>query len=101
MLSRWLTNKCEPIPYGPGALDPEVLKTAPRKTLLDRFEQHTQRCPSCKRVGTLPDCMSKGILTPFPSGTSHRECRTCSFVELSRNLQGAFCGKIFSLQSMI
>lgn len=49
-LHKWLTSKAAPFPWGPGALDPASLRNASRKTLLDRFEQHTQHCPSCSRV---------------------------------------------------
>lgn len=49
-LRRWLAKHADPIPWGPGSLDPALLSDQPRSELLNRYTQHVQHCPSCSKV---------------------------------------------------
>ena len=50
-LRRWLSDYAGPIPWAASAL-PQPTGLSMRQ-LLDRYEQHTQACPDCSRVGCL------------------------------------------------
>ena len=50
-LRRWLSDYAGPIPWAASA-QPQP-KGLSMRQLLDRYEQHTQACPDCSRVGCL------------------------------------------------
>ena len=69
----WFNNHADALPWGPAAKPPPAPATCSRLELLNRYEQHTQHCPSCSAVHT--SAPSRAFLGMFPGCLQYWCCR--------------------------